>query len=58
MNNRKRTWFAIGYECGFACAVAFTVYQLGSMAAGMGNIIGAILAVAGGPRLFSLERTA
>jgi len=46
MNNRKWTWFAIGYECGFAYAVAFVVYQLGSMAAGAGNIFGTILAVA------------
>ena len=46
MNNRKWTWFAIGYECGFAYAVAFVVYQLGSMAAGAGNVSGTILAVA------------
>ncbi len=46
MNNRKWTWFAIGYECGFAYVVAFVVYQLGSMAAGTGNILGTILAVA------------
>ena len=46
MNDRKWTWFAIGYECGFACAVAFVVYQLGSMFAGQGNILGAILAAA------------
>ncbi len=46
MNNRKWTWFAIGYECGFAYAVAFVVYQLGSMFAGQGNILGAILAAA------------
>ena len=46
MNNRKWTWFAIGYECGFAYVVAFVVYQLGSMFAGQGNIIGTVLAVA------------
>ena len=46
MNNRKWTWFAIGYECGFAYAVAFVVYQLGSMFAGQGNILGVVLAVA------------
>ena len=46
MNNRKWTWFAIGYECGFAYAVAFVVYQLGSMFAGQGSVFGTILAVA------------
>ena len=46
MNNRKWTWFAIGYECGFAYVVAFVVYQLGSMAAGTGSVFGTILAVA------------
>ena len=46
MNNRKWTWFAIGYECGFAYAVAFVVYQLGSMFTGTGSVLGAILAVA------------
>ena len=46
MNNRRWTWFAIGYECGFAYVVAFVVYQLGSMAAGAGSIVGTILAVA------------
>ena len=46
MNNRKWTWFAIGYECGFAYLVAFVVYQLGSLFAGAGSILGAILAAA------------
>ncbi|MBO4914424.1 MAG: ferrous iron transporter B, partial [Oscillospiraceae bacterium] len=46
MNNRKWTWFAIGYECGFAYVVSFVVYQLGSAFAGTGNIIGIVLAVA------------
>ncbi len=46
MNNRKWTWFAIGYECGFAYVVSFVVYQLGSAFAGAGNIIGIVLAVA------------
>ena len=46
MNNRKWTWFAIGYECGFAYVVAFVVYQLGSTFAGSGSIPGTILAVA------------
>jgi len=29
MNNTKWFWIAIGYECGFAYAVAFVIYQLG-----------------------------
>ena len=44
MNNAKWTWFAIGYECGFAYVVAFVVYQIMSMAAGTGNILGAVIA--------------
>ena len=46
MNNAKWTWFAIGYECGFAYVVSFVVFQLMSLAAGSGNVIGAILAAA------------
>ncbi len=46
MNNRRWTWFAIGYECGFAYVVSFVVYQLGSAFAGQGSILGTILAVA------------
>ncbi len=46
MNSRKWTWFAIGYECGFAYLVAFAIYQIGSMFAGYGNVIGFILGLA------------
>ena len=46
MNNRKWTWAAIGYECGFAYVVSFVVYQLGSVFAGSGSVLGAILAAA------------
>ncbi|MBQ2100091.1 MAG: ferrous iron transporter B [Lachnospiraceae bacterium] len=46
MNNAKWTWFAIGYECGFAYVVSLVVYQLMSIAAGNGNIFGTIVAVA------------
>ena len=46
MNNRKWTWFAIGYECGFAYVVSFVVYQFGSLAAGSGSVVGAVLALA------------
>ena len=45
MNNAKWTWFAIGYECFFAYLVAFVVYQVWSLFAGAGSVIGAILAV-------------
>ena len=45
MNNAKWTWFAIGYECGFAYAVSFVVYQLTSMVAGYGNPSGMAIAV-------------
>ena len=44
MNNRKWTWFAIGYECGFAYIIAFIVYQLLSIFSGAGNIVGTIIA--------------
>ena len=31
MNNRKWTWFAIGYECVFAYLVALAIYQIGAI---------------------------
>ncbi len=31
MNNAKWTWFAIGYQCGFAYLISLLVYQLGLM---------------------------
>jgi ferrous iron transport protein B len=34
MNNRGWTWFAIGYECGFAYVAAMLVYQLGGLITG------------------------
>ena len=46
MNNPKWTWFAIGYECGFAYVVSFVVYQLMSLTDGKGSVPGAILALA------------
>ena len=46
MNNAKWTAFAIGYMCVFAYAVALVVYQIGSLAAGSVNIIGAAAAAA------------
>lgn len=46
MNSAKWTWFAIGYQCGFAYAVSLVVYQLGMLFTGSGNIIGSIAAFA------------
>ncbi len=46
MNNAKWTWFAVGYQCGFAYLVAFVVNQLGGLFAGSFNILGVILALA------------
>lgn len=46
MNNAKWTWFAIGYQCGLAYAVALMVYQIGSVFAGSPNAIGLLAAIA------------
>ncbi len=46
MNNAKWTWFAIGYQCGLAYAVALMVYQIGSAFAGSPNAIGLLVAIA------------
>lgn len=46
MNNAKWTWFAIGYQCVFAYAIALVVYQLGMLFTGSGNVIGSIVAFA------------
>ena len=46
MNNAKWTWFAIGYQCGFAYIVALMVNQFGGLFTGNGNVIGVIFAVA------------
>ncbi len=40
MNSPKWTWFAIGYQCGFAYAVALIVYQLGLLFGGAGFGLG------------------
>ena len=31
MNNAKWTWFAIGYQCGFAYVVSLCIYQIGTL---------------------------
>ena len=56
MNNRKWTWFAIGYQCGFAYAVSLAVYQIGSVFDGsfasgstvttVGHVFGLVAALA------------
>ena len=46
MNNAGWTWFAIGYQCGFAYAIALMVNQFGNVFTGNVNIIGLIAAVA------------
>ena len=45
MNNAKWTWFAIGYQCGFAYLIALMINQFGGWAVGTGSIIGTIVAV-------------
>ncbi len=46
MNNRKWTWFAIGYQCGFAYLVALVINQFGCLFAGRFNVFGFIFALA------------
>ena len=52
MNSAKWTWFAIGYQCTFAYAVALCVYQIGSIFNGefannvAGHVIGLVFALA------------
>lgn len=46
MNNAKWTWFAIGYQCVFAYAIALMVNQFGLMFSGDVNVIGLIFAFA------------
>lgn len=45
MNNGKWTWFAIGYQCGLAYAVALMVYQIGSVLTGNLHLIGLTSAI-------------
>ena len=46
MNNAKWTWFAIGYQCGFAYLIALMINQFGNAVIGEANIVGLIAAVA------------
>ena len=44
MNNAKWTWFAIGYQCGFAYLVALMINQFGQLFTGKGSVLGVIVA--------------
>ena len=46
MNNAKWTWFAIGYQCGFAYVVALMINQFGNAFTGSLNVLGLIAAIA------------
>ena len=45
MNSQKWTWFAIGYQCGFAYAVALMVNQFGALFTGNANVLGVVVAL-------------
>ena len=45
MNNAKWTWFAIGYQCGFAYVIGLMINQFGNLFTGNANILGVIVAV-------------
>ena len=46
MNSAKWTWFAIGYQCGFAYVIALIVYQLGRVFSGAGVTVWSFIALA------------
>ena len=46
MNNAKWTWFAIGYQCGFAYVIALMINQFGGAFTGSLNVLGLIVAIA------------
>ena len=45
MNNAKWTWFAIGYQCGFAYVIALMINQFGNAFTGKLNVLGLIVAL-------------
>ena len=47
MNSAKWTWFAIGYQCGFAYLIALMINQFGGLFTGNANVIGLIFAFLG-----------
>ncbi|MCR5116078.1 MAG: ferrous iron transporter B [Lachnospiraceae bacterium] len=46
MNNAGWTWFAIGYQCGFAYVIALIINQIGAIFTGNANVFGVIVALA------------
>ena len=46
MNSAKWTWFAIGYQCGFAYIISLMINQFGNLFTGNANVFGVIVAVA------------
>ena len=46
MNSAKWTWFAIGYQCGFAYIIALMINQFGKLFTGSVNVIGLIVSIA------------
>ncbi|MBQ3390279.1 MAG: ferrous iron transporter B [Firmicutes bacterium] len=46
MNSARWTWFAIGYQCLFAYAVALCIFQIGSAMTGSMNPVGLAVAIA------------
>ena len=46
MNNAKWTWFAIGYQCGFAYVIALMINHFGNAINGKVNVIGLIFSIA------------
>ncbi len=46
MNSAKWTWFAIGYQCGFAYIISLMITQFGGLFDGTANIFGVIIAAA------------
>ena len=46
MNNAKWTWFAIGYQCGFAYCISLMINQFGGLFTGNVTAIGLIAALA------------
>ncbi len=46
MNSPKWTWFAIGYQCGFAYVIALMVNQFGGAFTGHLNVLGLVVAIA------------
>ncbi|MCR5648488.1 MAG: ferrous iron transporter B [Oscillospiraceae bacterium] len=45
MNSAKWTWFAIGYQCVFAYAIALMINQFGAIFAGGVSVVGLIAAI-------------